>query len=65
MDNKRSKLSDKPELPTKLKLENTRIWKTECATLMISQKGCISEKLLRARDRGEFISYFICDGSRR
>ena len=29
-----------------------RIWKTECATLMISQKGCISEKLLRARDRG-------------
>ena len=34
-----------------------RIWKTECATLMISQKGCISEKLLRARDSGEFISY--------
>jgi heme-degrading monooxygenase HmoA len=34
-----------------------RIRKTECATLMISQKGCISEKLLRARDRGEFISY--------
>jgi heme-degrading monooxygenase HmoA len=33
------------------------IWKTQCATLMISQKGCISEKLLRARDRGEFISY--------
>jgi heme-degrading monooxygenase HmoA len=34
-----------------------RLWKTECATLMISQKGCISEKLLRARERGEFISY--------
>jgi heme-degrading monooxygenase HmoA len=34
-----------------------RIWKTECATLMISQKGCISEKLLRAREHGEFISY--------
>jgi heme-degrading monooxygenase HmoA len=34
-----------------------RIWKTECATLMIAQKGCISEQLLRARDRGEFISY--------
>src|ERR1700737_2701183 len=34
-----------------------RIWKTQCATLMISQKGCISEKLLRARERGEFISY--------
>jgi hypothetical protein len=24
---------------------------------MIAQKGCMSEKLLRARDRGEFISY--------
>ena len=34
-----------------------RIWKTECATLMIQQKGCISEKLLRGRTRGEFISY--------
>jgi len=34
-----------------------RIWKTKCASLMISQKGCISEKLLRARNRGEFISY--------
>src|SRR5262249_5936922 len=34
-----------------------RIWKTECATLMIAQKGCISEKLLRAREHGEFISY--------
>ncbi len=34
-----------------------RMWKTKCATLMISQKGCISEKLLRARERGEFISY--------
>ena len=33
------------------------IWKTECATLMIAQRGCVSEKLLRARERGEFISY--------
>jgi heme-degrading monooxygenase HmoA len=24
---------------------------------MNSQKGCISQKLLRARERGEFISY--------
>ena len=31
-----------------------RLWKS---TLMISQKGCISEKLLRSRERGEFISY--------
>ena len=34
-----------------------QVWKTECAPLMIRQKGCISEKLLRARAGGEFISY--------
>jgi len=35
-----------------------RIWKTECAPLMIQQKGCISEKLLRAADEpGAYISY--------
>jgi heme-degrading monooxygenase HmoA len=34
-----------------------RVWKTECAPLMIAQKGCISEKLLRCRDAHEFISY--------
>jgi SAM-dependent methyltransferase len=34
-----------------------RIWKTQCATLMIAQKGCISEKLLRGRERGEFVLY--------
>ena len=34
-----------------------RVWKTECAPLMIRQKGCISEKLLRSRDAHEFISY--------
>ena len=28
-----------------------RIWKTECATLMISQKGCISETVAGARTR--------------
>ncbi len=33
------------------------IWKTECAPLMIKQHGCISEKLLRLRSGGEFISY--------
>ena len=33
------------------------VWKTECAPLMIQQKGCISEKLLRCRDVHEFISY--------
>ena len=34
-----------------------RVWKTECAPLMIRQKGRISEKLLRCRDAHEFISY--------
>ena len=34
-----------------------RVWKTECAPLMIQQKGCISEKLLRCRDVHELISY--------
>ena len=34
-----------------------RVWKTECAPLMIQQKGCISEKLLRWKEGGEFISY--------
>jgi heme-degrading monooxygenase HmoA len=34
-----------------------QVWKTECAPLMIQQKGCISEKLLRCRGAHEFISY--------
>ncbi len=34
-----------------------RVWKTECAPLMIQQKGCISEKPLRCREAHEFISY--------
>jgi heme-degrading monooxygenase HmoA len=39
-------------------LENAlHIWKTECAPLMIQQKGCISEKLLRCREGPELISY--------
>ncbi len=34
------------------------IWKLECAPLMIQQKGCLSEKLLKCCDRpGEYISY--------
>jgi heme-degrading monooxygenase HmoA len=33
------------------------VWKTECAPLMIQQKGCVSEKLLRCREAHEFISY--------
>lgn len=34
-----------------------QIWKNECAPIMIKQKGCISEKLLRSREAHEFISY--------
>jgi heme-degrading monooxygenase HmoA len=34
-----------------------QVWKTECAPLMIQQKGCVSEKLLRGKNSGEFISY--------
>ena len=34
-----------------------QVWKTECAPLMIQQKGCISEKLLRGTQAHEFISY--------
>jgi heme-degrading monooxygenase HmoA len=33
------------------------VWKMECAPLMIQQKGCISEKLLRCREAHELISY--------
>jgi heme-degrading monooxygenase HmoA len=32
-------------------------------TLMIQQKGCISEKLLRCRDAHEFISYSEWDSA--
>jgi hypothetical protein len=41
-----------------------RIWKSECATLMISQKGCISEKLLRARSRRVHLLFRMGDGGR-
>lgn len=37
--------------------EAERVWKNECAPLMIQQSGCISEQLLRGRENsGEFIS---------
>ncbi|MCH6588475.1 MAG: antibiotic biosynthesis monooxygenase, partial [Proteobacteria bacterium] len=35
-----------------------RVWKEECAPLMIRQKGCRSEKFMRSLDRPElYISY--------
>ena len=33
-----------------------QVWKKECAPLMIQQKGCMSERLLRSREAHEFIS---------
>jgi hypothetical protein len=41
-----------------------RIWKTQCATLMISQKGCISEKLLRARPWRVHLLFRMGNGGR-
>ena len=38
--------------------EVERIWKNDCAPLMIQQKGCRSEQLLKCDDApGEYISY--------
>lgn len=38
--------------------EAERIWKEDCAPLMIQQKGCRSEQLLKCEDvPGEYISY--------
>ncbi len=35
-----------------------RVWKQECAPLMIQQPGCLSEELLKCLDApGEYISY--------
>jgi quinol monooxygenase YgiN len=37
-----------------------RLWKEECAPLMIKQEGCLSEELLRSMDKpGEYISYSV------
>lgn len=38
--------------------EAERIWKADCAPLMIKQDGCRTERLLRCLDEpGEYISY--------
>ena len=38
--------------------EAERIWKEDCAPLMIQQNGCRSEQLLKCEDApGEYISY--------
>ena len=39
-------------------MEAERVWKTDCAPLMIRQRGCRSEKLMKSLDRpGLYISY--------
>jgi quinol monooxygenase YgiN len=38
--------------------EAEKLWKEECAPLMIQQPGCLSERLLKCDDApGEYISY--------
>jgi heme-degrading monooxygenase HmoA len=37
-----------------------RLWKEECAPLMIRQQGCLSEELLKSVEApGEYISYSV------
>ena len=37
-----------------------RLWKDECAPLMIRQEGCLSEELLKSLETpGEYISYSV------
>jgi heme-degrading monooxygenase HmoA len=44
-------------VPKEKSAEAERLWKNECAPLMIKQPGCLSEELLRGRENpGEFIS---------
>jgi heme-degrading monooxygenase HmoA len=44
-------------VPVDKAAESERLWKQECAPLMIKQPGCLSEQFLRGRENpGEFIS---------
>jgi heme-degrading monooxygenase HmoA len=44
-------------VPKERAAEAERLWKEECAPLMIKQPGCLSEQFLRGRENtGEFIS---------
>ncbi|MGH7811771.1 MAG: antibiotic biosynthesis monooxygenase family protein [Candidatus Binatia bacterium] len=45
------------QVPREKAAEAERLWKQECAPLMIQQPGCLSEQFLRGREQpGEFIS---------
>jgi quinol monooxygenase YgiN len=44
-------------VPKERTAEAERIWKTQCAPVMIQQPGCLGEQFLRSRDiPGEMIS---------
>jgi len=44
-------------VPTEKTGEAVRLWKDDCAPLMIKQPGCLSEEFLHGREKtGEFIS---------
>ena len=44
-------------VPREKAAEAERLWKTECAPIMIQQPGCLSESFLRNHDNpGEMIS---------
>ena len=47
-------------VPQEKTAEAERLWKQECAPLMIQQPGCVSEQFLQGREnRGEFISLSV------
>jgi heme-degrading monooxygenase HmoA len=47
-------------VPKEKTAEAERLWKQECAPLMIQQPGCVSEQFLQGRDNpGEFISLSV------
>lgn len=49
-------------VPAEKAAEAERLWKDDCAPLMIKQPGCKSEQFLRSReDPGEFISMSMWD----
>jgi heme-degrading monooxygenase HmoA len=45
------------KVPPEKAAEAERLWKEDCAPLMIKQQGCVTEQFLRSREHpGEFIS---------
>lgn len=41
------------KVPPERAAEAERLWKQECAPLMIKQPGCVSEQFLRSREHPE------------